>query len=101
MPRYGSARLEIIKLRTPPLVFWKPGYRAPKDIGPQAAASSIGRYNGGSLTIPHWLILLALAVPTAMLWWADRRKPEGWCTRCGYDLTGNVSGVCPECGQGT
>jgi hypothetical protein len=20
------------------------------------------------------------------------------CTRCGYDLTGNESGVCPECG---
>ena len=22
------------------------------------------------------------------------------CPRCGYDLTGNVSGVCPECGGG-
>ena len=21
------------------------------------------------------------------------------CTSCGYDLTGNVSGVCPECGE--
>jgi len=20
------------------------------------------------------------------------------CTRCGYNLTGNVSGICPECG---
>jgi predicted RNA-binding Zn-ribbon protein involved in translation (DUF1610 family) len=24
--------------------------------------------------------------------------PLGHCLRCGYDLTGNVSGVCPECG---
>jgi hypothetical protein len=23
----------------------------------------------------------------------------GHCPHCGYDLTGNVSGVCPECGQ--
>jgi hypothetical protein len=23
------------------------------------------------------------------------------CQKCGYNLTGNVSGVCPECGQGT
>ena len=23
---------------------------------------------------------------------------EGLCWKCGYDLTGNVSGVCPECG---
>ena len=21
------------------------------------------------------------------------------CTTCGYDLTGNTSGVCPECGE--
>jgi len=24
--------------------------------------------------------------------------PPGHCVRCGYNLTGNVSGVCPECG---
>lgn len=24
--------------------------------------------------------------------------PPGHCWKCGYDLTGNVSGVCPECG---
>jgi hypothetical protein len=27
---------------------------------------------------------------------ASRRR--GHCRHCGYDLTGNVSGVCPECG---
>ncbi len=27
-------------------------------------------------------------------------KPPGSCQKCGYDLTGNVSGVCPECGTG-
>ncbi len=25
--------------------------------------------------------------------------PRGHCRRCGYNLTGNVSGICPECGQ--
>ena len=24
--------------------------------------------------------------------------PAGRCHRCGYDLTGNASGICPECG---
>jgi len=27
-----------------------------------------------------------------------RRRRTGLCQKCGYDLTGNVSGVCPECG---
>ena len=27
-----------------------------------------------------------------------RRVKRGLCEWCGYDLTGNVSGVCPECG---
>ena len=27
-----------------------------------------------------------------------RRRRQGLCTECGYDLTGNVSGKCPECG---
>ena len=28
----------------------------------------------------------------------DVRWARGLCVGCGYDLTGNVSGVCPECG---
>jgi predicted amidophosphoribosyltransferase len=36
---------------------------------------------------------------TVILWFADRRRiPPGHCQKCGYDLTGNVSGICPECG---
>jgi hypothetical protein len=27
-----------------------------------------------------------------------RRRMRGLCKSCGYNLTGNVSGVCPECG---
>jgi uncharacterized paraquat-inducible protein A len=28
-----------------------------------------------------------------------RRREKGLCLHCDYDLTGNVSGVCPECGR--
>lgn len=28
-----------------------------------------------------------------------RRRADGLCVHCGYNLTGNVSGVCPECGE--
>ena len=30
-----------------------------------------------------------------------RRRRTGSCARCGYNLTGNVSGTCPECGAAT
>jgi hypothetical protein len=28
-----------------------------------------------------------------------RRRRKGLCLKCGYNLTGNVSGICPECGE--
>jgi hypothetical protein len=56
--------------------------------------------SGFLLVIPFWLLSSALAIPTTFLWWRDRKRfPAGHCQTCGYDLTGNVSGVCPECGK--
>lgn len=28
----------------------------------------------------------------------DRRERDGACIHCGYCLTGNTTGICPECG---
>ncbi len=51
--------------------------------------------------IPLWLPFLIVMIPTTFLWLSDRRRfPPTNCQKCGYDLTGNVSGRCPECGQG-
>jgi hypothetical protein len=51
------------------------------------------------LRIPLWMFLVVAAVPTMTLWYTDwRAGRRGLCRYCGYDLTGNVSGVCPECG---
>ncbi len=61
---------------------------------------TVGGYAGRALYLPLLPLLLAALVPTALLWWLDRRKyPPGHCGKCGYDLTANVSGVCPECGS--
>lgn len=65
---------------------------------------SIGMGHGaaGSTRIevtPLWPLVVAAAVSA----WAIRRLrhervPLGACKRCAYDLRGNLSGRCPECG---
>ena len=49
-----------------------------------------------SWILPGILVAAVVGAPFAML----RRPPvlEGHCVSCGYDLRGNVSGRCPECG---
>jgi hypothetical protein len=52
--------------------------------------------------IPLWLPFIIFGFPTVFFWYRDRRRfPAGYCQKCGYDLTGNVSGICPECGTVT
>ena len=54
---------------------------------------------GRWVSIPLWMPFLAIGIPTAVMFFLDRRRiPPNHCRKCGYNLTGNVSGVCPECG---
>ncbi|MCC6360534.1 MAG: hypothetical protein IT450_17485 [Phycisphaerales bacterium] len=62
---------------------------------PNAHIYSACYYN----TFPLWIPITIVGIPTAWLWWRRRpRNGPGCCSKCGYDLTGNVSGRCPECG---
>jgi hypothetical protein len=49
--------------------------------------------------VPLWLAFITFVIPTAILWHRDRHPPPGHCQTCGYNLTGNTSGRCPECGE--
>ncbi len=46
-----------------------------------------------------WTSVIALHVAT-LLWRKARTTLPGHCWNCGYNLTRNTSGVCPECGEG-
>lgn len=60
------------------------------------------RPGGWVAIIPLWVPFLLVVAFTAILRRLDsRRFRSGHCQRCGYNLTGNVSGTCPECGTPT
>ena len=62
--------------------------------------SSTGAFGSSRLwAFPLWVPFLAIAIPTALLWHVYRSAPAPGICRCGYDLTGNTSGRCPECGR--
>lgn len=44
-------------------------------------------------------VFLLLLLPTLVIWLFRPSSAPGECGRCRYDLTGNISGVCPECGK--
>ena len=70
----------------------------------RAQYSSVsGTWSGGRIATVYyyaiWPGLVALIVPSLILWLVvPRPPPPGFCQSCGYNLTGNVSGRCPECG---
>ncbi len=56
-------------------------------------------FSNWCVIIPLWIPLVLAAIPTVLAFMRDRRSIPGHCQHCGYDLTGNVSGRCPECGE--
>ncbi len=82
-----------------------------------AALLVFGQSGGVEGYVVAVAIVLGVAVGGAVVgsvaglgeWWAerarrrgslaDRRIREGRCPFCDYNLTGNVSGTCPECGK--
>lgn len=56
----------------------------------------------GLRTRVHVPVALMLAYPLFAVgrdrWKSCRRPKAGFCQQCGYNLTGNASAVCPECG---
>ena len=83
-------------------------HKLQRPVGPAFSSASIRwpriiwESNLWLVAIPFWLILVCIGIPTACFWRLDRRRhgPDS-CQQCGYDLTGNVSGRCPECGTPT
>lgn len=50
--------------------------------------------------LPLWMPLLLFGSVSAFFYHRlQRRRRAGHCLKCDYNLTGNTSGICPECGE--
>lgn len=68
--------------------------------GPDGYSLTLSGLGNVRLVVSLWLPTLLAFIAWLVLFLIDRRRfPPGLCS-CGYDLTGNVSGRCPECGEG-
>jgi hypothetical protein len=85
---FNSYRAPLIKLEKPRLGLSLPSFEISLPFG------------GGpvrELWVPFWLITTVLIVLCTIVPRRPRIGPKD-CPHCGYDLTGNVSGACSECG---
>lgn len=62
-----------------------------------------GKWRYIGVTVPLWTIVALLFLHPAVAFIRGplrrrRRHRRNQCVTCGYDRTGNTSGVCPECG---
>lgn len=63
-----------------------------------------GMRQSGVSETPELITLILVPLVTGyasgrvFLRWTRPPKKTGHCGNCGYNLQGNVSGVCPECG---
>jgi len=57
--------------------------------------------SAGLPAVPIWIPSLVLLGLGGLLLRSKRARPGLHHCRCGYDLIGNASGRCPECGRAT
>ena len=111
-PNQGSPQFAVFGKRFPPYVpmQWHGGFGY--EYGPIVSINAAGQANVPGtrrwVSIPYrapailFLILPVLRfglVPLVRrLRFGPTPPPRGICRKCGYDLTANASGVCPECG---
>lgn len=85
-----------------------PAWVMPPEDAPSAGTALPIRVRVGYVRLSYPLLAVltgalpfaAFLAPRALAWARRRRRRRrGLCPGCGYDLTANVSGTCPECGK--
>ncbi len=92
-PKQGWRWYAVLDETTPDRRMWRIDHRLRRPLPPNY-------YTHLRIPLWPWLVLfLGYPVGPLVVRFLRRQPKQGWCVRCGYDLTGNESGVCPECGS--
>lgn len=57
--------------------------------------------DGTAICLPLWIPFLLSSTAALVIHRRSVKAGPNACGKCGYDLTGNTSGICPECGKPT
>ena len=104
-----------LPMPVPGILFNRDSFALTYRVAPSRSGSDVGRQGivfrwqenrqlGIGMIRVYFAPLLALfsVLPLIAFFRSPKRRwriPPGHCKRCRYDLTGNTSGVCPECGM--
>jgi hypothetical protein len=81
-------------------------FNEPDDVVPNGHGDEFVNYilfRQAETRIPLW-VLASVATALPLAWLVGRLRPlhkpadRNRCPTCSYDLTANISGICPECG---
>ena len=85
----------VVQLERLGFCAWKESYGLSEILAPGLDQG----YTRTTVTLPIGFLTALPGFLVFFAWIKTRRRfPKGRCLSCGYDLTGNVSGTCPECG---
>lgn len=89
-------------LQTPSFNRFGFGFHEVRTIAPAPGIWQVGKRRLFIVYLPYWLFAVITAV-LPLRWLAARlrqrtRNRDGYCASCGYNLTANITGICPECG---
>jgi len=68
------------------------------EVGHSGMPEVIRTASGSIVIFPFWIPTLFAGI-AAFYFHRKARCLPGYCINCGYNLAGNTTGVCPECGK--
>jgi len=96
----GRAERIYMELKRPDEKWWR--FQWVVSNNPADTTFGLPATRSRTVMFPMGLLIAALTVAPAISLWLTIRKRRrilhNHCLACGYDLTANTSGVCPECG---